>query len=924
MSKLNLFIKNALLSSFVIFSFSISAQEVEEVVVTATKKEESLQDIAISVEAYTAESLDVNQVYDIDDLAEITPGLETAKVIGSGAGWTLRGIGSFGIGAGVVSSVVTAVNGHSVNDSVISDLGFMDLERVEVLKGPQGTLYGRNAANGMINLITARPTSELGGSYDVEIGSFGQVTTNAVLNLPISDSVRTRLAVMSNKRDGMVTNTVTGNDFDDRNDVAYRLSVDWDITDKTGIKFTYSDQESDDNRFNEEISYCKQDQFYGCSPFEKGSPNVAADTRGHIAGVFGFFAHLHNGSIANLYGSNVASTDFQNLALDREPTHYQKNTTANLELNHDLTDNLLLTAKFSYETRDFHIMGDLDQSYTTDPLPGSGAAIGLPPIEGFVCFGGERQFCETVKSDATYDFSDVNMHGTQMEINIISDFDGPFNYTAGIYQIENRNDNVYLAQTAGSAFFSSFSLHPYSTTVNSLFGLDFSAKGGLPFYQQMLVWLGATQPLLGCQQGSPLCTNPQAVIAAHESVTEDTLAFPNLVMPTELNGVVNDQNADVTSSAVYGEMYFDLSDDTKLTLGARYSEDSVDSVIYNDNAGGRWFESGGWLVNDRDTLPFIDYDTQEDDSFSYKIALQHNVSDDVMVYGSYTTAVKAGGVNAGDNPTLYDQEKVGVFDLGLRSTLMDGALRLNMNVFNSQNDGFLLAAVVNTGTQNKNADAEITGFEGNMMMFLSENTMLEASWLFLDHEIVSDTKLINYLNPVGAPVAQYVGIVDPLGAGVTTAAVHTNGVTLFKSGGYNCTAAFAFTLGCPGDEGIPVSLKGNSLPGSADESYSVALTQLFNMTNGVTSARLSYRYTGESNTDVFNMERFDLEARDTIDFLVRYEPNNADWYVGLFVKNIEDEQQVQSLRAASNVQGGQLFGSFTDPRIYGLQFGSKF
>jgi outer membrane receptor protein involved in Fe transport len=255
---------------------------------------------------------------------------------------------------------------------------------------------------------------------------------------------------------------------------------------------------------------------------------------------------------------------------------------------------------------------------------------------------------------------------------------------------------------------------------------------------------------------------------------------------------------------------------------------------------------------------------------------------------------------------------------------MDGALRLNMNVFNSQNDGFLLAAVVNTGTQNRNADAEITGFEGNMMMFLSENTMLEASWLFLDHEIVSDTKLINYLNPAGAPVAQYVGIVDPLGAGVTTAAAHTNGVVLFKSGGYNCTEGFLFTNGCTGDEGIPVNLKGNSLPGSADESYSVALTQLFNMTNGVASARLSYRYTGESNTDVFNMERFDLEARDTIDFLVRYEPNNADWYVGLFVKNIEDEQQVQSLRAASNVQGGQLFGSFTDPRIYGLQFGSKF
>ena len=95
-----------------------------------------------------------------------------------------------------------------------------DLERVEVLKGPQGTLYGRNAANGVVNLITARPTSEFGGSYNVEVGNFGAIRTQAVVNMPFSDSLRTRLAVMSNKRDGMVTNLVTGNEFDDRNDEA--------------------------------------------------------------------------------------------------------------------------------------------------------------------------------------------------------------------------------------------------------------------------------------------------------------------------------------------------------------------------------------------------------------------------------------------------------------------------------------------------------------------------------------------------------------------------------------------------------------------------------------------------------------------------------------------------------------------------------
>ena len=82
MSKLSVLLRNAILSSVVIISFAVTAQEIEEVVVTATKKEESVQDLALSIEAVSAESLDVNQVYDVSDLAEITPGLETSKVIG--------------------------------------------------------------------------------------------------------------------------------------------------------------------------------------------------------------------------------------------------------------------------------------------------------------------------------------------------------------------------------------------------------------------------------------------------------------------------------------------------------------------------------------------------------------------------------------------------------------------------------------------------------------------------------------------------------------------------------------------------------------------------------------------------------------------------------------------------------------------------
>ena len=108
-----------------IFSLNIVSQEIEEVVVTATKKEQSTQDIAVSITAITADQLSADQIYDLSDLAEIIPGFETAKGIGSGSGFVMRGVGSYGVGAAVVSSIVTNINGHSVNPSIMNDMGFM-------------------------------------------------------------------------------------------------------------------------------------------------------------------------------------------------------------------------------------------------------------------------------------------------------------------------------------------------------------------------------------------------------------------------------------------------------------------------------------------------------------------------------------------------------------------------------------------------------------------------------------------------------------------------------------------------------------------------------------------------------------------------------------------------------------------------------
>ena len=907
------------------FSFSIVAQEVEEVIVTATKKEESTQDLALSLDAFTTEMIDNEQIYDSSDLADVVPGYETAKGIGNGSSYSLRGIGSYGIGAAVVSSIVTNINGHSVGVSQFAGLGFVDMERIEVLKGPQGTINGRNSVQGVINLITARPTSELEGYVKAEMGNYNSQRIQTAINLPFSDTVKARIALMSNTRDGMVNNPVTGNDYDDRNDIGVRLSLDFDISEKTDLEFTYQYQQNDDNRPQEEVTFCAQDQFFGCSPYERGPLNTAADTRGHVAGFVGFVAHLDPGTIVNKYGASL-SDEFDTLYLDREPTHFEETEYANLTLKHDLTDEIQMNIKYTYQTREFHQMNDNDGSYSTVPLLGAGAGLGLAPVAATVCFGGDIQFCEYADTDRTYDFSDVFTENNQAEINFTSSFDGAFNFSAGFYNYDDRSDNEYRVQTTGTQLIGSFAQHPYNPVLQGLLGLDFSSKGGAVFYQTVLQGLLPQLPNLLALQGGAITDPVQAatILGTYQATVAALMAMPDVVVPVDLRGTLSDQHVRTKSQALYGEMYFDLDESTMLTVGARYDDFTVNSNNFNDLLGNAYVALGGWNYDKHSDVPGIrDPRLVTDDSLSYKLALQRYIKDDVMIYGSYTTAVKAGGVNAGSSSSTYDQEETGVLDFGIKSILMDGAMLLNMNIFRNDNKGMLVAAIVDDASINYNLDAEITGFEGMMNVFLSENTSVMFNWLALTNEVTSDTSLINYLNPIPALKVADLG---PIGnaTGLLTGAAFADGTTLFKSGGYNCLSApFAPLAGlpCPVAQGIPVSVEGNSLPGTSDLSYSLSLTQVFPGSRGETSARLSYRYRGESNASIFEDARMEIPATKYWDLLVRFTPGNGDWYVGMYAKNLADERQLQGLRTASNLQGGQLYGSFSDGRTWGLQFG---
>ena len=945
-----------------VFSLNIAAQEIEEVVVTATKKAESVQDLAISIEAFTAESLEKNLVKDSSDLAEIVPGLITDKGIGSGSSYAIRGTGSYGVGAAVVGAVVIATNGHDSGAGAFADIGFLDVERIEVLKGPQGTLFGRNAVVGAINLISARPTAEYGGKFDIVSGSYGQQDITGVINLPITDRLAARLAVTTSVRDGLTTNIRDGSKFNDKDAEGMRLSIDYDINDTSTLEFTHFINNADDNRNNIGTIVCETHALFGCNPLTVGSINQSADSRGSTAAVFNLVAGLEGSAFVNQnVGATVASS-FREANLTRNPVHKSEYSLTQLAYNTELSDEITMNVKLSHTIRDYYHMVDNDYGHTTKTFPGILAGLGLPPVSFTGTFGGtfngdKYGFTENVTGDRTYEFSNAESNSNQAEISLISDYDGDINFVAGIYSFDSRSHNRYQVQTAAWNLTSDFSRHPYSKI---LYGGAFDAYGGIPFYQTWV--LGGLAGSAACASGalgagaaaSPSTANPYCLSGLLAATGNSTPYH----VPTELSGYLNDDHVRSKSMALMGELYVDLSDVTKLTVGIRYNEDTLKDTIMTCLAD---FDCPNYPKSQFLTGEYKMYPTTvvvSDDAFAYKLAIQHDLSDNQMIYASYTTAIKAGGNNPviGTTPDPYDAEETGVFEIGTKSILFDGSVLFNATIFMNSTEGMLISNIENAGSKNYNVDAEVMGFEGNMIAFLSETASIDINWLLVESEL-GDASMPDPLNPGGLvalldvnPAAWTPGVQGcataigvctpvPFGTGVDAlpfdpagAVAYGWGVNalgnpqlVFKSAGYLCLTPFNPLGGVPcGDAPNPVSIKGNALPQSPKTSFGIGLNKEMVNTIGITSLRLAYRYQGEREGNVFNQARARMPETKFWDLSATYTPNDGDWFVRVYGKNLANDQFIGTWSAASALQGGAQFATYSDPRTWGVQFGTSF
>ena len=208
-----------------------NAQElvIEEVVVTATKRAESVQDIPIAVTAFTGEQLEEAGVKDIRDIAAQTPGLQIKSRGETEGSVFIRGIGSVAPGIGADPAVGIYIDGLYASRGTNATAAFFDIERVEVVKGPQGTLFGRNASSGAISIITRKP--EIGENYGsalVGFGDEGQQKYEFIYNAGLGDSSALRFGIKHDQRDGLYKNSVTGKELNGREHTNARLSYLYD------------------------------------------------------------------------------------------------------------------------------------------------------------------------------------------------------------------------------------------------------------------------------------------------------------------------------------------------------------------------------------------------------------------------------------------------------------------------------------------------------------------------------------------------------------------------------------------------------------------------------------------------------------------------------------------------------------------------
>lgn len=738
--------------AFPAYAQNAKTDDSETIVVTAQRTAEKLQDVPIAVSAFSSEALEKQQIKNTSDLQLTLPNVTFTKTNFTSSSFTIRGIGDLCVGVTCDQATAIHMNDAPLFGSRIFEGEFYDMAQIEVLRGPQGTLYGRNATSGVVNLKTARPSlTGLAANAEAEYGNYNAVKVKGMVNVPVGDIAAVRLAGFYLNRDGYTKNLYDNSKIDGRDMYGLRGSIRIEPSSGTTIDLMAQYFHEKDDRMRIQKQYCQRDPtgVMGClNATRDTSMTNANSTLAAILTSKQFFnisglgaAGLSSLELSDLYGTDgyhatVNPSDPRVVNTAFRPQYSTSEWIVQGSIDQELGSGLSLKLSGNYQDIKLESQQDYNNAIqdrslfatglnTLAYLAGGGAGPGVQayfkPIadalipngpNGVLCtslpdpnlsgvYGGQK-VCSM--SPLQFDRSNDYQNSWTAEAVLSSKWDGPFNFLlGGIY------GKVHVTQ---------------SSYYVDAFGFDYA--------------MGILGAVTALGKGIPPAAGSSYYLASpfYRNNTDDMM---------------------LKSYGLFGEAYYKFNDKLKLTLGLRYNHDEKSVTARTTLAS--WLAPTG--VADATTSPFIAaYDADPGvaghqlfqtrnvkfGEWTGRAVIDYAITPDNLIYASYSRGYKSGGINPPLSPIFsvpesFKPEFVNAFEVGSKNTF--GKLQLNVTGFYYNYKDLQLSRIVARTSVNDNVSAHIYGLEAEAILHPTPELTLNMNASYLHTEVSQDKMLAN-------------------------------------------------------------------------------------------------------------------------------------------------------------------------------------
>jgi len=987
----------------------------ETVTVTSSKIGGDVQNIPISITALSQEQLTATQTTGGPDLVKQVPNMTFTKTNFSGYSIQLRGIGTQAISVTTDPAVAVAFNDIPFIRNHFFEQEFYDVSQVEVLRGPQGTLYGRNATAGVVNLTSAKPTDQFEAMASAELGNYQQRRFEGMINLPIvDDRLDIRIAGEWTKRQGYSFNALTDDRVDGRDLWSSRVSIGWKPTENLQAYLIWEHFSEDDDRMRTAKQLCKtapvpatvdgvptpqtggQILFQavsaylsqGCLPASPYSPESFEVPNAYglpyvLAADFGGLA-AQDGVASDPYASTTQSRNLRVIESALNPGYKAKNDVVELNADWSMTPALTLTSQtgfdhdFLWSTEDYNRFAARPDFFhqifnPTNPLPPRFTSLVIPNADGIgicqgngcynglpadaPCAGGEQNNCQAFgtfcdpqlgcsNSLVAQDLSDEHAWQLSQEFRLATNFNGPLNFSiGGNYLHYETEENYYV----------------FINTLTALAAEAGTSLGGGPVV--LPPWDAGVSDNHEClafnDRGSGYAyPDPRKKSAILNCGYLDPNSIPN-VNNQGHNYFLSENPYLLDSYAAFGEAYYNVTPELKLTSGLRWTEDrkhftDIPSELLTAGYGypslgavnQQWNELTGRAV--ANWTPKLDF------------------TDQTLIYASYSHGYKAGGANppgaaltndstnlgSGSfdpnnpiHPLTFKPEYIDAFELGTKNTLLDGALTFNADLFYYNYENYQISEIVDRTSINLNFDAHVRGAEteatweplpglrfnfaggwenavlakGSHAIDLMDRTAGNPNWIVVKPFL---TQTSNCILPTYV-VAQIFQGGSELGEACTVAYFdHVDPATGYP--GFDPVDPTATNNGAgpaPNNgEGFDKDLSGNKLPNAPPLTVSFGAQYTIPITpDWASTLRGDYYWQDYSWARVFNDNPYDhLRGYTNVNLTLIFTNQNG-WQVMLYDKNIFNETAITGTFLNSDDSGLTTNVFLTDPKLIGVR-----